>query len=421
MSFSIYRYAGLFACLFIFTAWTPAVYSKGQPPQEVELQQLAAIVNQALDSNPEIQAAKAAVGTAQARLTGAGLPLNNPELEVEAERTDISTYTLGISQTIDWYNKQDAMEQAVRAELNVARAQVTALNLVKSAELLKAIGGIATHHEITTLSRRRAGILERFSRLAEQRHAAGDIPQVELELARLSLTEAVMLHAGAGSEFIQVKSDYFSLSGLTLDNNIQIPDQLPAGLSSTLNEETLVRNHPQVQVAQLMTQASRQHIHAVDQERKADPTLGLRAGREESENLLALTFSIPLQVRNDFQSSVNAAQAEALSAEQEAQQTYRNLITRLRSARERYLLVADAWSLWVSHGRTSLHQRIDLLEALWQAGEMSTTDYLLQVQQTLDTQIAGVRLQGDLWSTWVDWLSASGTLDTWLSKTSEEE
>ncbi|RRS31828.1 MAG: ABC transporter permease [Gammaproteobacteria bacterium (ex Lamellibrachia satsuma)] len=387
----------------------------------MELQQLAAIVNQALDSNPEIQAAKAAVGTAQARLTGAGLPLNNPELEVEAERTDISTYTLGISQTIDWYNKQDAMEQAVRAELNVARAQVTALNLVKSAELLKAIGGIATHHEITTLSRRRAGILERFSRLAEQRHAAGDIPQVELELARLSLTEAVMLHAGAGSEFIQVKSDYFSLSGLTLDNNIQIPDQLPAGLSSTLNEETLVRNHPQVQVAQLMTQASRQHIHAVDQERKADPTLGLRAGREESENLLALTFSIPLQVRNDFQSSVNAAQAEALSAEQEAQQTYRNLITRLRSARERYLLVADAWSLWVSHGRTSLHQRIDLLEALWQAGEMSTTDYLLQVQQTLDTQIAGVRLQGDLWSTWVDWLSASGTLDTWLSKTSEEE
>ncbi len=421
MSFSIYRHAGLFACLFIFTAWTPAVHSKGQPPQEVEVQQLAAIVNHALESNPEIQAAKAAVGTAHARLTGAGLPLNNPELEMEAEHTDIGTYTLGISQTIDWYNKQDAMEQAMRAELNVAQAQVTALNLVKSAELLKAIGGIATHHEIATLSRRRTGILERFSQLAEKRHAAGDIPQVELELARLSLTEAVMLHAGTGSELIQVKSDYFSLSGQTLDDKIQLPDQLPASLSSTLNEETLVRNHPQVQVAQLMMQASRQHIHAVDQERKADPTFSLRAGREESENLLALTFSIPLQVRNDFQSSVNAAQAEALSAEQEAQQTYRNLLTRLRSARERYLLVADAWSLWVSHGRTSLHQRIDLLEALWQAGEMSTTDYLLQVQQTLDTQIAGVRLQGDLWSTWVDWLSASGTLDTWLSKALEEQ
>ncbi|RDH88581.1 MAG: TolC family protein [endosymbiont of Escarpia spicata] len=421
MSFPICRHAGLFACLLTLTAWTPAANSKGQPPKDVEVQQLAAIVNHALDSNPEIQAAKAAVGAAEARLTGAGLPLNNPELEMEAEHTDISTYTLGISQTVDWYNKQDAMEQAVRAELNVARAQVTALNLVKSAELLKAIGGIATHQEITTLSSRRTGILERFSQLAEQRHAAGDIPQVELELARLSLTEAVMLYAGTGSKLIQVKSDYFSLSGQTLGDNIQLPDQLPASLSSTLNEETLVRNHPQVQVAQLMTQASRQHIHAVDQERKADPTFGLRAGREESENLLALTFTIPLQVRNDFQSSVNAVQAEALSAEQEAQQTYRNLFTQLRSARQRYRLVSNAWSLWVSHGRTSLHQRIDLLETLWQAGEMSTTDYLLQVQQTLDTQIAGVRLQGDLWSTWVDWLSASGTLDTWLNKTSEEQ
>ncbi len=421
MSFPICRHAGLFACLFIFTAWTPAVHSKGQLPQEVEVQQLAAIVNHALESNPEIEAAKAAVDAAQARLTGAGLPLNNPELEMEAEHTDISTYTLGISQTIDWYNKQDAMEQALRAELNVARTEVTALNLVKSAELLKAIGGIATHREITTLSRRRTGILERFSQLAEQRHAAGDIPQVELELARLSLAEAVMQHAANGSELIQAKSDYFSLSGQTLDGNIKLPDRLPARPSSTLDEEALVRNHPQVQVAQLMTQATRQQIHAVDQERKADPTFGLRAGREDRENLLALTFSIPLQVRNAFQSSVNAAQAEALAAEQASQQTYRNLLTRLRSARERYLLVADAWSLWVSHGRSSLLQRIDLLEALWQAGEMSTTDYLLQVQQTLDTQIAGVRLQGDLWGTWVDWLSASGTLDTWLNKTSEEQ
>ncbi|WP_177420662.1 TolC family protein [endosymbiont of Lamellibrachia barhami] len=421
MSFSICRHAGLFACLLTFTVWTPAANAKGQPPQDVEAQQLSAIVYHALESNPEIQAAKAAVNAAQARLAGAGLPLNNPELELEAERTDISTYTLGISQTIDWYNKQDAMEQAVQAELNVARTEVTALNLVKSAALLKAIGGIATHREITTLSRRRTGILERFSQLAEQRHAAGDIPQVELELARLSLAEAVMLHAGTGSELIQAKSDYFSLSGQTLNDNIRLPEQLPASLSSTLDEEALVRNHPQVQVALLMAQASRQQIHAVDQERKADPTFGLRAGREESENLLALTFSIPLQLRNNFQSSVNAAQAEALAAEQEARQTYRNLLIRLRSAREHYLLVANAWSLWVSHGRSSLHQHIDLLEALWQAGEMSTTDYLLQVQQTLDTQIAGVRLQGDLWSTWIDWLGASGTLNAWLNKTSEEQ
>lgn len=421
MSFSICRHAGLFACLLTLTAWTQAANSKGQPPQDVEVQQLTAIINHALESNPEILAAKAAVDAAQARLTGAGLPLNNPELEMEAEHTDISTYTLGISQTIDWYNKQGAMEQAVRAELNVARTEVKALSLVKSAELLGALGRIATHQEITTLSKRRTGILERFSQLAEQRHAAGDIPQVELELARLSLAEAVMLHAGTGSELIQTKSDYFSLSGQALDDNIKLPDRLPASLSSTLDEEALVRNHPQVQVAQLMAKASRQQIHTVDQERKADPTFGLRAGREESENLLALTFSIPLQLRNNFQSSVNAAQAEALAAEQEAHQAYRNLLTRFRSARQRYRLITNAWSLWISHGRTSLHQRIDLLEALWQAGEMSTTDYLLQVQQTLDTQIAGVRLHGDLWSSWVDWLSASGTLDAWLNKASEEQ
>ncbi len=39
-----------------------------------------------------------------------------------------------------------------------------------------------------------------------------------------------------------------------------------------------------------------------------------------------------------------------LQAEQEAHQAYRNLLARLMSARKRYKLVADAWSLWVSLG-----------------------------------------------------------------------
>ncbi|EGV50982.1 TolC family protein [Candidatus Endoriftia persephone] len=421
MSFSICTPAGLFACLLTLTAWTPAALSKGQSPHDMEVQQLAAIINRALESNPEIEAAQAAVDAAQARLVGAGLPLNNPELELEAERTDISTYTLGISQTIDWYDKQDALKQAMQAELNAARARVAALRLTKSAELLNALGRISTHHEITTLSKRRTGILERFARLAEQRHASGDIPQAEMELARLSLAEAVMQHAGNGAELIQARSDFFSLSGQIPGSGVKFPDRLPAALPHTSDDEALARNHPQVQAAQQMAGAARQQIHAADQARKADPTFGLRAGREASENLVALTFSIPLQIRNDFRSTVDAAQAEALQAEQEAHQAYRNLLARLMSARKRYKLVADAWSLWVSLGQTSLQQRIDLLETQWQAGEMSTTDYLLQVQQTLDTQIAGVRLHGDLWDAWVEWLNASGTLSPWLNKTSKEQ
>jgi cobalt-zinc-cadmium efflux system outer membrane protein len=137
--------------------------------------------------------------------------------------------------------------------------------------------------------------------------------------------------------------------------------------------------------------------------------------------LVALSISIPLQVRNDFRSNVDAAQAEALEAEQEAHQVYRNLQARLNSARSRFKLVADAWGLWVTQGRISLQQHIELLETLWQAGEISTADYLLQVKQTLGTQIASIELHGNLWNAWIEWLSASGTLNSWLNRSSMEQ
>ena len=62
-----------------------------------------------------------------------------------------------------------------------------------------------------------------------------------------------------------------------------------------------------------------------------------------------------------------------------------------------------------------MQQRSQLLESQWQSGEMSTTDYLIQIQQTLDTQIAGAELQSELWSAWIDWLSSTNQLSDWLN------
>ncbi len=55
-----------------------------------------------------------------------------------------------------------------------------------------------------------------------------------------------------------------------------------------------------------------------------------------------------------------------------------------------------------------------LIERLWKAGEISATDYLVQLKQRLDSQIAGVELQSRTWQAWVDWLKASGTIETWV-------
>ncbi|MEN8179035.1 MAG: TolC family protein [Pseudomonadota bacterium] len=415
-----WRAPRLLVTILIWILWLAPAAAEDGTTQPEQLMRLAGIVHRALASNLEIQAAKSVIASFKARSAGSELPLNNPELGFEAEHTGVDTYTIGISQTIDWHDKQESLSQVARSELLGAKAELSALQLDKSTQLLQAIGSIQLHQQITQLSKRRIEALDHFTQLVEQRHAAGDIPQAELELARLSSAEATMQHVGDATDLIQAKNDFFSLSGETLIGGLELPDNLPGKLSNTQDLEEFAQNHPQVRASYLTARTVQQKIQATQRENKPDPTLGISAGTEDSEGLIALSLSIPLQLRNKFHSNVDAARADAMQADILAQQAFRNALARLASAKERYNLVSQTWSLWVSQGRSSLQQHIDLLEIQWHAGEMDTTDYLLQVKQSMDTRIASTQLHGELWSAWIEWLSASGTLNEWLKTTTAE-
>ena len=418
--YSIALFTAIFLIQIAQTA-TASIASKVEEADHETVQQLSTIVNRALTNNPAIQSAIADVAAIEARLKGSRLPLNNPELEFGAERTDIETYTLGLSQTIDWHNKQSAQEQVVETELAHAAATAVALRFDMSTNILKAVGDIASHQQTTILSNERVKSYERFVRLAQQLHQAGDISPAELELARLSLSEAIMQHAGNGSDLIDAKSRFFKLSGFELEGNVKFPDTLPVKLPSDHDEESLLQNHPQVKVAHLASLISRQKITFAEQDRKPDPTFGITAGREGKEDLLGVSFSMPLQVRNDYGHQVDIAAAESLQAEKKALQIFRSLQAKLKASSDRYDLVGKAWFLWESKGRKSLSNQLELLELQWKSGEISTTDYLLQIQQMLDTQIAGVELKNKFWNAWVDWLNASGRLTQWLNLTATEK
>ena len=411
---------GLLACASMATLWMSPSFSTEQPIATTNLDRLIVIVDQAMMSNPEIQAAEAAVEATQAQLAGAKLPINNPELGLEAERTDVETYALGISQTLDWHDKQGAHEQVAEMRVSAAQESLVALKLNKATELLVAAGSITTQRQINQLAKRRTEIMRRSVALAERRLAAGDIPLGDLELARLSMAEAAMREAQTGAELIRANNVFFTLSGRQLQDDISLPSKLVYEWPDAGNAEATASNHPAVKSAQRLAQVARLQIRAVDQGRKADPTIGFAAGRDDDENLVGFSISIPLHVRNNFRSDVDAARAEALQAEQQALQTFREVVARLQAARERYQMISQAWSMWVSQGQVSLKQRTALLETQWQAGEMSTTDYLLQVHQTLETRSSETELQGERWSTWVEWLSASAHLNDWLSGAAKE-
>ena len=386
---------------------------QAEAPRDGAIDRLARLVDAALADNPDLAAAQAAVDAASARLDGAGRPLNNPELALESERSDITTVTLGLAQTLDWHDKRGAREQLARTELARAQAALALLRYEKSRNLLDALGRVATLREVVTLSQQRLEAMQRFADLADKRHRAGDISRSERELARLSLSEAVIEHARNEAELAQAEGDYRAIAMKPLPTQLALPDAIGELPTARAGEQSLA-SHPRLKPVLLAARLARERIEATDRDRRADPTLGVTAGREDDNGLIGLSLALPLHLRNRFDADVSAARAEALQARQQADQIRRALTAERLTAATRHRLMAAAWQRWRDEGARSLEERIALLEKLWQAGEIDTTDYLLQLRQTLDTRIAGARLRGDLWDAWIAWLDAAGSLTDWL-------
>ena len=184
----------------------------------------------------------------------------------------------------------------------------------------------------------------------------------------------------------------------------------------TLNEpavNAILNELPSIRAARARVAAARAVIDLRRRERRPDPTVGLYAGREGEEDLIGIRFSIPLPVRNSFRAEVDAASADLEALDQSAANDYRQLRAELLAAQQRYELARVAWDDWQRLGAGSLSNQMEMLERLWRAGEINTTDYLVQLQQTLDTRVAASEQRGVVWQSWIAWLAVSGQVDDW--------
>jgi cobalt-zinc-cadmium efflux system outer membrane protein len=188
---------------------------------------------------------------------------------------------------------------------------------------------------------------------------------------------------------------------------------LPLHLSA-FDNDALIERHPELRRAEAEAAAAKANVDIAQRDSRPDPTLGLHGGEEDDDTLVRLTVSIPLFVRNTYRAEVDAASADALRAEQAYRNKLQHARGELQATAKRYQSTRAALHDWEKSGQRRLKGRIALLKQLWEAGEIGTTDYLVQLQQTLDTQVSAAALHGAVWDAWIRWLSASGQIGTWL-------
>jgi len=366
-------------------------------------------------TNPRVQAAQAALDASGSDRDAASRPLYNPELSLNVENGDVNTRAIGISQTLDWAGKRKARTAVAESDRLVVEAQFLATRREVTVDLLDGLAQHQTGLERERLAEARRALMQDFATLAKRRFDAGDLNRVEYSLATLAATDARIQKATAGAAIAEARQSVRNLTpNTTPEQWPTLPVQMPELPSRASDPQSLVLALPEVLAVRRQVDAANAAVTLRERERRPDPTVSLAGGREGGEDLIGVNVSMPLFVRNRFSSEVAAAMAQRSQAQQIANDVMQRAYARLTSAAERYELSRGAWNDWQQVGQTSLTSQTEQLRKLWQAGELSTTDYLVQLRQTLDVQESALDLRQALWRAWFEWLMASGQVDAWL-------
>jgi cobalt-zinc-cadmium efflux system outer membrane protein len=372
----------------------------------------------AWQQHPSYRATEAQLAAARARLTAAGQPLYNPELELSSDDEGTErTNSAGLNLTLDLSGKRRVRRDAASARIDQVTAEARVRRRDFARQWFAGWADLQTAQQRVRTGERRLALVTRFAELAEKQFTADDISGLERDLALLARDEAEAEQAQLLADQADAEARFRTVGGTSewIAGTALPTDLLPAPETAVDGVESL----PDWQAAQAAATVAEREVTVARRNRIADPTVGAYGGRKEydvgglTDNVVGVTLTIPLFVRNSYRAEVVAAQADADVAQADLQRVQLELEADRRRTIDSYAAAFAAWKRWKNSRGTDVDRRANLLEKLWREGELSTADYLLQLKQTLDTQLAGAELEARLWRHYADYLAATGQLERW--------
>ncbi len=363
-----------------------------------------------IQQHPDIIAAKETMNAAMSTAEGRDKPLYNPELETEFEREGSeNNFRIGISQTIDWWDKRGAQQR--QSVFSRARARQSYQFAVQSkiADSLKTLIEWSAASRQSNLSLQQEAQMDTLIEIISKRQHAGDLGQVDAELAYLSMSQKLSETARAQAALRQSEATLNELLPDWSQQRGSVPDNYWP-LQNEQDIDQWVDAHPSVKAAKADWEVIQEAAELARLETKSEPTFGLSAGQTDNDSVVELSFSIPLKVRNNFNAQARAASQEALSAEAQYRSIRRKQMAAIESSRAslgEYQKRYDRLNLLMA-GRGERSKQ--LLDKQWQSGDLGTTEFLLALQQRADGLAAGIELQTQFELARIEWLFQTGQL-----------
>jgi len=369
-----------------------------------------------IESHPDIISARQTLNAQLSLADGHTQPLYNPQLETEFEREgDADNYRIGINQTLDVWGKRTNRRQ--QAEFLRLAAEQSYAQTYQD-KLTEALSGLATYQASKTrflLAKEQEQQIDILLQLVKDRQEAGDLGQIDVNFSLASLAQRLNETAKAMADFRAVETRVRELFPNLPADKAEVPAQLiqviwqvSPELTPDSNSPELLDVHPTILLAKAQWDIQKVAADLASLESKTEPTLGINAGKEGDEDIVGLTLSLPLNIRNDFSAEKRAATEQALSAEAAYRAVRRKQQFQIQAAAsiaQQYKKQLLRWQVLIAD---TGNQGKQLLEQQWRSGDLSTNDYLLALQQNMAGTLAGIELQEKFQLAVIDWLKASG-------------
>jgi outer membrane protein TolC len=364
-----------------------------------------------VNKHPDIVAARETMNAIFSMALGNKQPLYNPELQTGYEREgDANNFTIGINQKIDWWNKRETKAQIADFSLTQASKHFNYLVQEKTAQALQALVTWQATKKQSVVALEQEKQLGTILDLVTKRQQSGDLGQIDAELTFLSLTQILNVTAKTQVQLKQAQAQVNELLQDWTPDTVVLPAQ---GLTFSNYESSpqWLEQHPLVVEAKVQWQISKGDAQLAILNTKAEPTIGVNAGKTARENTLGLTFSMPLNIRQDFSAQAQAANQQSIAAEANFRSVFRKQKYAIQAAADTLMVYQQNYQRWQKLMEGRGERSGDLLHKQWQSGDLSTTEYLLALQQRAEGLNAGIELQSQYHLSQIEWLLQVGQVN----------
>jgi cobalt-zinc-cadmium efflux system outer membrane protein len=366
--------------------------------REVSLEQAIAI---ALESNPDLAAAAKELVIAQSELQRASyISQFNPELRSDADyrnrsgRSNAQDWRISFSQQLEVFGQPVLRRQS--AHLGYQRTSADVRNQVR---LLTAAVRMTFYEALR--ARRQIGLLgelealnQRLAEAAQTRFEAGEISQIDFNLARVRYGESRRALIDGRERYRLERSSLGRLLGRAVGPEPEpaAKQQLaPAPVDVERLFEIARANRPDLKAAQLEIARVKTEAELNNKLALPNPTLGTFFGHEQNtERFGGISAGLSIPLFNRRQAEATALAGRLAQAQERLHAAELNVERDVRDAYQRYLAALAALRVNQADVVTPARESFALLEAAFKAGKLDLLSLSLAERQAFEARMGYV-------------------------------